>query len=82
MATTVDPVAIGIKKIMTEKGLLQRAVAKRAGFSEQQFSAMMNDRKIIRACDLIPISEALEVEVSEILAMGMEAHVNSEQRAR
>lgn len=43
MPTTkeLDPVAIGIKKKIIEKGLLQKAVAERAGFTEQQFSDML-----------------------------------------
>lgn len=65
---TLDPVAIGIRKKIAEKGLLQKSVANRAGFTEQQFSDMLNDRKIIRACDLFRISEALGVEVADLLA--------------
>lgn len=67
-ARTLDPVAIGIRKKIAEKGLLQKSVAKRAGFSEQQFSDMLNDRKIIRACDLFRISEALGVEIADLMA--------------
>ncbi len=65
---TPDPIAVGIRKKIVEKGLLQKSVANRAGFSEQQFSAMLNDRKIIRACDLFRISEALGVEIADLLA--------------
>ena len=65
---TLDPVAIGIRKKIAEKGLIQKVVANRAGFSEQQFSDMLNDRKIIRACDLFRISEAIGVEVADLLA--------------
>lgn len=67
-ARVLDPVAIGIRKKIAEKGLLQKSVARRAGFTEQQFSDMLNDRKIIRACDLFRISEALGVEVADLLA--------------
>ena len=41
-------VVIGIKSIMKQKGLIQKYVAERAGLSEQQFSDMLNGRKIIR----------------------------------
>ena len=44
MITTTDPVAAGIKRIIVEKGLIQKTVAIRSGFTEQQFSDMMNDR--------------------------------------
>lgn len=81
MANSTDPIAIAIKQIMREKGLLQGAVAKRAGISEKQFSNMMNNRKIIRACDLFPISQALGVEIPIILAEGEKARSDSEQKA-
>lgn len=63
-------VAIGIKRIMTEKGLLQKAVAARAGFSEQQLCDMLNDRKIIRADYLPAISKSLGVGIPEIYEKG------------
>lgn len=65
-----DPVALGIRRLIAERGLIQKAVAKRAGFSEQQFSDMLNDRKIIRAIDIIPISSAIGVTVQEIFDAG------------
>lgn len=64
---SLDPVAVGIRKKIAEKGLVQKSVANRAGFSEQQFSDMLNDRKIIRACDLFRISEALGVDLVDLL---------------
>ena len=68
----VDPIAVGIKKIIAEKGLVQGTVARRAGFSAQQLSNMVNNRRVIKACDLIPISAALGVEIPEIFAAGQE----------
>lgn len=70
MERVFDPVAMGIKNIIEEKGLVQRFVAKKAGFSEQQFSSMINGRKVIRACDMIPIAKALDVEIAEIYDSG------------
>lgn len=64
---SLDPVAVGIRKKIAEKGLVQKSVANRAGFSEQQFSDMLNGRKIIRACDLFRISEALSVDLVDLL---------------
>lgn len=72
MAYTVDPVAIGIKRIIRRKGFKQNVIAVRSGFTEQQFSDMMNDRKIIKAIDLIPISRELGVGVAEIYNAGIE----------
>jgi DNA-binding Xre family transcriptional regulator len=41
-------IAANTKRIIADKGLKQRAVAAKAGFSEKQFSALMTGRKIIR----------------------------------
>ena len=63
-------VALGIKAIIAEKGLVQKAVAMRAGFTEQQLCDMLNNRKIIRAEYLPAISKALGVEIPEIYKCG------------
>lgn len=69
-----DPIVAGIKSLIAEKGMVQKIVAQRAGYTPQQFSDMLNDRRIIRAIDLIPISGALGVSVQEIYDAGrMEA---------
>lgn len=65
-----DPIACGIKSLIVEKGMIQKAVAQRAGYTQQQFSDMLNNRKVIKAVDLIPISKALGVGVQEIYDAG------------
>lgn len=65
-----DPVAVGVRTIIAKKGLRQKGVAQRAGLSEQQLSDMLNGRKLIRACDLLPIADALGVTVDELLSAG------------
>ena len=72
IAKSNDPVAVGIKKIIDTKGLRQNAVAKRAMLTEQQLSDMLNGRKLIKACDLVPLSEALGVEINEIFTAGVD----------
>ena len=67
---TKDPIAAGIQHIMNERGLIQRAVAQRAGYTQQQFSDMMNDRKTIKATDIVPISRALGVSIQEVYDAG------------
>lgn len=62
-----DPVAVSIEKIISQKGLLKKSVAARAGFTPQQLCDMLNGRKIIRACDLFRLSTALDVEVADLL---------------
>lgn len=66
----VDPVAAGIRDIINERGFKQKAIATRAGFSIQQFSAMLNGLKILRAYDLFNISAALGVSIEEIYKAG------------
>lgn len=59
-------VAENIRRIIKQKGLVQKAVAARAGFSATQFVAMMHGRKTIKA-DYIPrIVKALDVSVEEL----------------
>lgn len=60
------PAAENIVKIINDKGLKQNAVAKKAGYSKQQFSAMLNGRKIIRPLDTKAIAIALEVDANEL----------------
>lgn len=63
-------IASGIKKVISSKGFVQRAVASRAGFTEQQFSDMLNGRKIIRADYLVRIADAIGVSVEDLYAAG------------
>ncbi|MBO5484311.1 MAG: hypothetical protein J5979_03755 [Lachnospiraceae bacterium] len=43
-----EEVVSAVKQILTEKGMKQCVVAERAGFSEQEFSNMLNGRKLLR----------------------------------
>ncbi len=65
-------VSTGIRLIISEKGLVQKTVANRAGFTEQQFSDMLNGRKLIRAEYLPLIATALGVSLNEIYDAGKE----------
>ncbi len=55
-----------ITRIINERGLKQCAVAKKAGFSRQQFNSMLNGRKIIKPCDAIAIADTLGVEMGDL----------------
>ena len=55
-----------IVRIIRKKGLKQKFVAERAGYSEQQFSDMLNGRKLIKPCDLYAIAGAMEANVGEL----------------
>jgi len=66
----MDSVVVGIKKAMAAKGLYQKAVAERSGFTDQQFSDMLNGRKIIRAEYLPQIAKALGINIGDLFANG------------
>ena len=55
-----------IRRVIKEKGLKQCAVAKKAGFNPQIFSAMLNERKIITAEHIPNIAYALDCFVNEL----------------
>ena len=63
-------VAVGIKNIIKNRAYMQSEIAKRAGFSSQQFNDMLHERKIIRADYMVPIANALGVSVQEIYDAG------------
>lgn len=70
MHNTRGSVALGIKRSIEARGLQQKFVAARAGFTDQQFSDMVNGRKVIRADYVLPIAEAIGVGVSDIYDAG------------
>lgn len=63
-------VARGIKNIVREKGLRNQFVADKAGFTQQQFSDMINGRKLILAEYLPGLAQALGVTVMDIFNAG------------
>lgn len=62
----VSIVAQNARRIMAERGLKHGAIAKRAGYNENQFSAIMNGRRTIRDTDVSAIANALEVTPNEL----------------
>ena len=60
------PLDRNIRKIIKERGLKKYAVAVKAGYPAQQFSNMLNGRKIIKPCDALAIAEALEITMDEM----------------
>lgn len=62
-----DDIVNNIKAIIEEKGMKQVVVATRAGFSPQDFSNMLNERrKLIRIEHIPRIANALGVCVDEL----------------
>lgn len=66
-----DVVICNIKRIIREKGMKQVAVAERAGFTPQEFSNILNDRrKLLRVEHIMPIANALQVDANDLYAAG------------
>lgn len=67
-----EPMARNIRRIISEKGLKQSAVAARANFSPSAFNAMVKGRRLIKPCDANNIAHALGVSVNELFKKGDE----------
>ena len=59
--TSNSIVANRVKEIISKKGLKQTFVAEKAGFTPQEFSDMLNGRRLMRAIDIASIINALAV---------------------
>lgn len=57
-----------LARIIKERGLKQSAVAQWAGYTNQQFTDMLNGRKIIKPCDAMAIATALNVNIGDLFA--------------
>jgi transcriptional regulator with XRE-family HTH domain len=65
-------VAVNIKRIIDQKGMKHKAVARLAGYSNPQFSAILCGRKIIKDSDIEAIAKALSVTPNDLFAMKLE----------
>ena len=62
-----EDIVANIKWLINSKGMKQGVVAERAGFTPQDFSNMLNERrKLIRAEHLPAIADALKVNVNDL----------------
>lgn len=61
-----QPVFQKVICIINEKGLKQKNVALKAGFSQQAFNAMLNGRKLIKVSDIEPITKSLNVSSNKL----------------
>lgn len=75
-----EPVAKGLKVIITQKGLKNLHVAERAGFTPQELSDMFNGRRVIKACDIPKLAHVLGVKTDDIYAAGRRDYLNSNQK--
>lgn len=67
-----SPFDAGVAKIINEKGLKQIYVAKKAGYTAQELSDMLNGRKLIKACDIPKLAFALGTKSDDIYTAGKE----------
>lgn len=65
MNTVVVP---NIRKIIDERGLKQCAVAKKAGYTKQQFNAMLTGRRLITDIDIVKIIFALDIDANTLFS--------------
>lgn len=63
MNTAVVP---NIRRIINERGLKQYAVAEKAGYTKQQFNAMLTGRKLITDVDICKITSVLDVDANAL----------------
>ena len=66
------PLSKGLQILIASKGLKNIYVAQKAGFTPQEISDMLNGRRLIKACDIPKLADALGVEVSDIFEAGRE----------
>lgn len=64
------PLSDGINALILKKGIKQKIVAERAGYTPQELSDMLNGRRLIKACDIPRIAEALDSKSDDIYEMG------------
>nr|DAQ42489.1 MAG TPA: putative transcriptional regulator [Caudoviricetes sp.] len=65
--SSYDALIDNIKMLINKKGMKQCVVAERAGFTPQEFSNILNDRrKLLRVEFLPPIAQALDVDMNEL----------------
>ena len=63
-------VAPNVKRIIKQNCLKQAAIAERAGYTPNQFSAMISGRKVIKDVDILKIMVALDVDANELFKKG------------
>lgn len=68
MDPTYEMIIQDIKDVIERKGMKQAVVAKRAGFTSQEFCNILNERrKLLRVEHILPITRALGITPNELL---------------
>lgn len=58
-----------IRRLINERGMKQVAVAERAGFTAQEFSNLLNGRKVMAAVYIPRIAGALDVTCNDLFSV-------------
>lgn len=56
-----------LKRIIRDRGLKKKYVAEKAGYTQQQFSELINGKRVIRDADICKLCDALEVTPNDLL---------------
>ncbi len=62
-------VAENVRKIIDNRGLKQKAVAEKAGYTDQQFSNLLCGRKKIETSDIMKLCKVLEVMPNDLYGL-------------
>lgn len=66
IAESNNPVSEKMLDLISKKGLKQTYIAEKAGYSPQALSDMVRGRRLIRACDILKIADALNIATDEL----------------
>lgn len=66
-------VAENVRKIIDNRGLKQKAVAEKAGYTDQQFSNLLCGRKKIETSDIMKLCKVLEVMPNDLYGLNPDA---------
>lgn len=64
--SSYNDVLLNIQNLILEKGMKQCVVAERAGFTPQEFSNILNNRKLLRVENITAIARAIGVDVNDL----------------
>lgn len=62
-------IAPNVKNIIKERCLKKSAIARKAGYTTQQFCDMLNGRKVIKDVDVVRIANAMDVDANTLFGI-------------
>lgn len=70
---------LNVKKIILEKGMKKCIVAEKMGITPQQFSDMLNGRRVIKYNDVLSLCESMDVTPNELYGYDSQAAEKKER---